>query len=74
MVLIAALRSYGRQKYSFAREAPFLTTPDGVQYFSGVRHAVAKRTMQPSQSEMQHLGRVEFSALESDWAGWTPSA
>ena len=23
--------------------------------------------VQPSQSEMQHLGGVEFSALESDW-------
>ena len=60
MVLIAALRSYGRQKYSFAREAPFLTTPDGVQYFTGVRPAVAMLTISISQGALQPIRNATF--------------
>ena len=59
-------------KNSFARKTPFLTAPDGVQYFTGVCPGVTVLTMKsvrlhPSQLEMQNLSGVEFSAPEIDW-------
>ena len=60
MVLIAALRSYGRRKYSFAHEAPFFTTPDGVQYFTEVRPAVAMLTMSIGQGALQPIRNATF--------------